>query len=164
LVISIIAALGIISITWFKGSFLINGLDRSFPPDRTAYFIRGFYAWDIFQLGAVSIRTLAGLFPANIFLYVTEVAGLSLVSAEKLWFYLLFVSAGFSMYFLSTTVYCGKYYRLVGLVSAVFHVQSVHHYFHCSSNVALHHFSTINSGVIHKRTSRKTRHKVHFWL
>jgi hypothetical protein len=120
LVISIIAALGIISITWFKGSFLINGLDRSFPPDRTAYFIRGFYAWDIFQLGAVSIRTLAGLFPANIFLYVTEVAGLSLVSAEKLWFYLLFVSAGFSMYFLSTTVYCGKYYRLVGLVSALF--------------------------------------------
>ena len=120
LALSIIAALGIISITWFQGSFLINGLDRSFPPDRTAYFTRGFYVWDIFQLGGLSVRTLAGLFPANIFLYFTEVAGLSLVAAEQLWFYLLFVSAGFSMYFLSTTVYKGKYCQLVGLVSALF--------------------------------------------
>jgi hypothetical protein len=120
IVLSIIAALGIISITWFKGSYLIDGLDRSFPPDRIAYFMRGFYAWDIFQLGGNSARTLAGLFPTNIFLYVTELAGISLVNAEKLWFYLLFVSAGFSMYFLSTTVYRGKYYWLVGLVSALF--------------------------------------------
>src|ERR1035438_9556320 len=109
LVLSIIAALGIISITWFKGNFLIDGLDRSFPPDRTAYFTRGFYVWDIFQLGGISVRTLAGLFPTNIFLYATEVAGITLVSAEKLWFYLLFVSAGFSMYFLSTTMYKGNY-------------------------------------------------------
>jgi hypothetical protein len=120
LALSIIAALGIISITWFQGSFLINGLDRSFPPDRTAYFTRGFYVWDIFQLGGLSVRTLAGLFPANLFLYATEIAGLSLVTAEQLWFYLLFVSAGFSMYFLSTTVYNGKYRQLVGLVSALF--------------------------------------------
>ena len=115
-----ILAAGLISLTWFKGNFLIDGLDRSFPPDRTAYFMRGFYVWDIFQAGGNSVRTLAGLFPTNIFLIATEVAGLSLVAAEKLWFYLLFVSAGFSMYFLSTTVYKGKYYQLVGLVSALF--------------------------------------------
>jgi hypothetical protein len=120
IVLSIIAVLGVISITWFKGSFLIDGLDRSFPPDRTAYFIRGFYVWDIFQLGGISARTLAGLFPTNIFLYVTELVGISLVNAEKIWFYLLFVSAGFSMYFLSTTVYRGNYNWLVGLVSALF--------------------------------------------
>ena len=105
LALSIIATLGVISISWFNGPFLINGLDRSFPPDRTLYFMRGFYVWDIFQLGGISVRTLAGLFPDNIFLYLTEVAGLSLVSSEQLWFYLLFASAGFSMYFLSTTVY-----------------------------------------------------------
>src|SRR5665647_3578248 len=101
LALSIIAALGIVSITWFQGSFLINGLDRSFPPDRTAYFTRGFYGGDIFRVGGLGVRTLAGLFPANIFLYATEIAGLSLVTAEHLWFYILFVSAGFSMYFLS---------------------------------------------------------------
>jgi len=118
--LSLILVAGLISLTWFKGNFLIDGLDRSFPPDRTAYFTRGFYVWDIFQAGGNSVRTLAGLFPTNIFLIGTEVAGLSLVAAEKLWFYLLFVSAGLSMYFLSTTVYKGKYYQLVGLVSALF--------------------------------------------
>lgn len=120
LALSIIAVLGLISITWFKGSFLINGLDRSVSPDRTAYFLRGFYVWDIFQLGGISVRTLAGLLPTNIFFYISGVVGLSLVASEQLWFYLLFVSAGFSMYFLSTTVYKGKYRQLVGLVSAIF--------------------------------------------
>ena len=120
--ILLILIAGLISISWFQGSFLINGIDRSFPPNRTVFFIRGFYMWDIFQLGGESARTTAGLFPANLFLFISEVAGLSIVTAEKLWFYLLFSASGLSMYFLTITVTGGKYRHLVGLVSALFYM------------------------------------------
>ena len=120
LAISIILIVGLISISWFQGNFLIDGIDRSFPPNRAVFFTRGFYIWDIFQLGGESARTTAGLFPANLFLLISEAAGLSIVSAEKLWFYLLFSGSGLSMYFLATTVIGGKYRHLIGLVSALF--------------------------------------------
>ena len=95
---------GLVSLNWFQGDFLINGVDRSFPPDRTVFFTRGFYMWDVFQLGAETARTTASLLPANLFLFISEIIGLSLVTAEKLWFYLLFTLSGLSMYFLATTV------------------------------------------------------------
>ncbi len=118
----VILIAGLISISWFQGSFLINGIDRSFPPNRTVFFVRSFYIWDIFQLGGESARTTASFFPANLYLLISEVAGLSIVTAEKLWFYLLFSSAGLSMYFLTTTAIVGKYRHLAGLVSALFYM------------------------------------------
>lgn len=116
----IIAVSGLVSISWFQGDFLINGLDRSFPPGRIEFFLRGFSLWDVFIFGADSPRNVAGLFPTNLYLAVSEVIGLSLISAEKLWFYFLFTSMGLSMYFLTTTIYNGKYKQLVGTISALF--------------------------------------------
>ena len=55
--ILLIFLVGLVSISWFQGQFLINGVDRSFSPNRTVFFTRGFFMWDVFQLGAESART-----------------------------------------------------------------------------------------------------------
>ena len=118
----IIFLIGALSFTWFRGNFLIAGGDRLFPPDRWENFIRCFYVWDTKILGSASPRILAGTIPFNGFLVVSEIAGLSLVSAEKLWFYLMFTSAGLSMYYLTTSVVGGRLRRLAGVTSALFYM------------------------------------------
>jgi len=120
--IAIILAVGVLSITWFRGDFLIAGLDMLFEPDRWQYFIQSFYGWDTRSLGSANPRILAGTIPYNAFLALSKIAGLSLVSAEKLWFYLMFTSAGLSMYYLATTVIRGEHRYLAGVTSALFYM------------------------------------------
>ena len=123
-IISILAifVIGLISISWFRGTFLIDGLDRSFPPDRIAFFQRGFSFWDTFILGSSNPRNFAGLLPTNLFLVISQLVGLSLVNAEKIWFYFLFSFSGISMYYLAITLSSIKYRQIVGLTSALFYM------------------------------------------
>ena len=120
--IAIISAVGLLSITWFRGNFLIAGGDMFLPPDRWHSFMRSFYAWDTNSLGSANPRILAGIIPFNTFLAFSEIAGLSLVSADKLWFYLMFTSAGLSMYYLTATVVRRGYQHLAGVASALFYM------------------------------------------
>jgi hypothetical protein len=118
--IAIISAVGLLSVSWFRGDFSIAGGDMLFPPDRQQIFIRGFYAWDGQSLGGANPRILAGFIPYNVFLFLSEMVGLSLISAEKLWFYLMFTSAGLSMYYLTAAVIREKHRHVAGVTSALF--------------------------------------------
>jgi len=120
--IAIISAVSLLSITWFRGNFLIAGGDMLFPPDRWHSFMRSFYAWDTNSLGGANPRILAEIIPFNAFLALSETAGLTLVIAEKLWFYLMFTSAGLSMYYLTTTIVKKGDRHLAGVTSALFYM------------------------------------------
>lgn len=91
-----------------------------FPPNRWRTFTRSFYTWDTNSLGGANSRVLADSIPYNVFLFLSEIAGLSLISAEKLWFYLMFTSAGLSMYYLTTAVIREHHRHVAGITSALF--------------------------------------------
>jgi len=120
--ITIILAVGLLSITWFRGNFLIGGGDTLFHPDRWQTFARGFYIWDTRSLGNANPRVLAGTIPYYTFLVISEIADLSLIDAEKLWFYLMFISTGLSMYYLTITVIRRRHRHLAGVISALFYM------------------------------------------
>ncbi|MEM0031689.1 MAG: hypothetical protein QXV48_05080, partial [Desulfurococcaceae archaeon] len=120
--LAMILCVGFLSVTWFKGNFLIAAGDMLFPPSRWQTFLRAFYVWDSTSLGAENPRILAGSIPYEGFRALTEIIGLSLVSAQKLWFYLLFTSTGLSMYYLTTTVVKGWHRHLAGVISALFYM------------------------------------------
>ena len=71
------------------------------------------YSWDhTISMGVYSPRDVAFLFPITAYLAIAKSIGLSLVWAEKIIFYIWFVSAGFSMYFLSYVLKIGRIGRL----------------------------------------------------
>jgi len=122
--VAIILSAGLLSLTWFRGDFLINGGDMLMPPNRWQHFIRSIYAWDTNSLGGANARIIAEIVPYNTFLVLSEAVGLSLVNTNKLWFYLMFTSAGLSMYFLTTIVIKGRHRQLAGIISALFYMMN----------------------------------------
>jgi len=100
------------------------GTDLVFPSDRLNIFLETFTIWDSRSLGSVNPRMLAWSFPNGAFLGISEVIGLSLQYAQRLWFYFLFAFSGLSMYFLSTVVAKNKvkHYHVVGVISALFYM------------------------------------------
>jgi len=122
--VAIILSVGLLSFTWFRGDFLITGGDMLLPPNRWQHFIRSFYSWDASSLGGANTRILAEVIPYNTFLVLSESVGLSLVNTNKLWFYLMFTSAGLSMYFLTTIIIGSTYKHFAGIISAVFYMMN----------------------------------------
>jgi len=100
------------------------GTDLVFPSDRLNIFLETFTIWDSRSLGALNPRMLAWSFPNGAFLGISEIIGLSLEYAERLWFYLLFAFSGLSMYVLSTVVAKNKVkpYHAVGVIAALFYM------------------------------------------
>jgi len=92
------------------------------PPDRLHNFVRSFYTWDTNSLGSANPRILADKFPFNGFLAFSEIIGLSIENADMIYFYLMFTSAGLSMYFLTTTAVGKEHRHLAGVISALFYM------------------------------------------
>jgi len=119
--IVLILAIGTLSLTWFRGDFLVSQGDFLFVPSRLRSFFRTFYVWDdVTGLGMSNMRITAGVIPYEFFRASTEVFGVSLTTAEKAWFYLTFTLSGLSMYLLTSTVVTGRGRRLASLFSALF--------------------------------------------
>ena len=104
IVLLIIGIVGLLSISWFNGNYLISGTDFSMPFDRIKSFVANFYSWDPSSLGSANPRILAFTFPVYTYFAVSEVIGISLVASEKILFYGIFVISGVSMYYLTTTL------------------------------------------------------------
>src|SRR5665647_1330166 len=95
-VLSIIGIIGLLSITWFGGDYLISSVDFSMPLDRLRSFVANFYVWDSRSLGFANPRVTAFTFPVFSFFALSDVIGISVVGAEKILFYCIFTVSGLS--------------------------------------------------------------------
>ena len=120
--IAIILLVALISLVWFGGNYMLIGTDLIFPSNRIPTFLKTFSIWDPSSLGSADPRMLGWSFPNGAFLAFSAVIGLSLVGAEKLWFYLLFAFSGLSMYYLTTVITKNKNRCAIGLIAALFYM------------------------------------------
>jgi len=122
--LTIISAVGILSITWFRGDFLINRGDFDFPLNRIRGLTRSLYLWDDnIAFGTPNSRITAAI-PYNFFFAFSQIIGIPLVAAEKILFYVSFTSAGLSMYYLTSTLV--KKQRIASLFSALFYMMNMY--------------------------------------
>lgn len=115
-----ILIIGLLSLGWFKQNLLIAGGDwniLSFPD-----YNRYYYIWEHgISTGILNSRVLPSI-PFSTFLHFSEIMGFSLVTTEKILFYILFVSGGLSMYFLTSTFVDERMKRTASLTSAFFYM------------------------------------------
>ena len=116
----LILFLGLLSVTWFRGDYLISGGDFGLPLDRLKYLRLMFSSWDeTYSMGAPNPRQLASLLPCALWGGITEVLGLSLIFWEKSLFYIWFTGGGLSMYYLGSAL---KMPRLGKLTASLFYM------------------------------------------
>ena len=120
--IAAILVVALISLVWFGGHYMLNGTDLIFPPDRINIFLKTFSIWDHSSLGSVNPRMLAWSFPNGAFLGFSAVVGLSLESAQKLWFYFLFAFSGISMYYLATIITKNENKYAIGVIASLLYM------------------------------------------
>jgi hypothetical protein len=125
--ILIIALLGFLALTWFRGDFVINKADYDFSVNPTQDIYRYFYTWDSsVGLGLDNTRAIAKLFPYQLFINVFTGMGFSLVATEKILFYLLFTLSGIFMYFLLRHVLREKNYgEFAAFIGALFYMMNM---------------------------------------
>jgi len=118
----LILVIGLLSFSWFRGNYLIMSHDFIVPLQWHSSLPKILYSWDPFiSLGVYAPRDIAFLTPTVAYLSITKSLGLSLVLAEKILFYIWFVSAGLSMYGLS---YILKIDRIGRLASSFFYMMN----------------------------------------
>ena len=121
----IIGLVGFLSVSWFRGDYLISALDFSMPFNRIRSFLANFYSWDSRSLGSANPRIIAFTFPVWTYFAFSEIIGLSLANTEKILFYGIFAISGLSMYYLTTTLISTKTFKfkhLAGLISGLFYM------------------------------------------
>lgn len=120
--ILVILAIGLLSLTWFRGSYIINQGDFGLPLDRGKYFTYTLYVWDhSVSTAYCAPRQLIALLPHSLFAKISEMIGLSVIAYEKILFFLLFSLCGLSMYFLCSII---RLPRFACLLAAVFYMMN----------------------------------------
>lgn len=118
--IFLILLLGLLSVTWFRGSNLISGGDFGLPLDRFKYFNLMFFTWDeTISTGFADYRQIASLIPYALWGAITQSLHLSIFFWEKSLFYFWFAGAGLSMYFLCSVL---RMKRLGKLTASIFYM------------------------------------------
>jgi hypothetical protein len=119
--ITVILLLGLIIITWFRGDFLISrGEDSDIPLHPETAIYANTYLWRDISTGTVVPRG-STFYPLILFFLFFSKLGFSIVATEKVFFYLIFVSTGLSMYYLTSNVLF-KNRHLIGLIAALFYM------------------------------------------
>ena len=119
--IILICLFGLLSITWFQGSRLIAIADFWFPSDGISYLSKMMYTWkNTYSLGTGTFKGMATVF-YGAYLALTNIIGLSTVASEKIFFYINFIAAGMSMYYLSYVIGLRRPWRVV---SALFYMMN----------------------------------------
>lgn len=120
----LLSSIGLLSITWFRGDFLIDRGDFDLPLNRLRGLIRSIYLWDDnISFGTLNSRIVAAI-PYHFFFALSEVIGFSLVTAEKILFYFSFTFCGLASYYLTLTLV--KMRRIAALFSAVFYMMNLY--------------------------------------
>jgi len=120
--ILLILVIGLLSITWFKGRFLINYGDHSLPLSPIWNFQNNIYMWSHQYATGLSVpRVLPGYLYFAFFAFF-EALGFSMVVAEKILYYFLFTFSGLSMYYLMTALVDRRNRYIAGLAAALFYM------------------------------------------
>ena len=118
----IVLLLGVLSFTWFRGDFLIYNSDIDTPLNPSRGIVRALNVWDINDaLGSHNPLVIASLIPFQV-LWASLGNVFSLVTSQKIMFYLLFSGSGLSMYFLTSTLIKEKRREIASLISAIFYM------------------------------------------
>ena len=120
--IIIIMLLGLLSLTWFRGNFLIDNFDIDLPLNASQGIFRTLFTWDANSaLGSYNPLIAASIVPFQL-LWVSLNKLLPIIDAEKVLFYLLFTGSGISMFFLTLVVTKGRFREIIALISGVFYM------------------------------------------
>jgi len=122
----LISVVGLVSLSWFRGDFLISTGDFVFPLDRFRVLGQSLHVWNDISLGGAGVRKLAGLMPYNILMALSGLLGLSLVTTERIYYYLCFTLSGCSMYYLSCRLVNRGKWGPASLVSALFYMMNMY--------------------------------------
>lgn len=118
--IFVILILGSLSLSWFKGDYLIAGGDYFFDLKPNLSLQSAIYSWSPHGLGAFPNARPTILF--SIILALFQAIGLAPTLVEKIIFYFLFTGSGLSMYILTSVV--TKKDNITPLFSALFYMLS----------------------------------------
>src|SRR4030042_2112391 len=94
-----ILAIGLLSITWFRGGLLFNSSDFGLAINRQYYLNISSTIWVNNSTGIANLLSPTSLLFA-VFSYFTELIGISLLTYEMIMFYIWFTMSGISMYIL----------------------------------------------------------------
>ena len=123
--LSIILLLGLLSITWFKGNFIIKSDDSFFGLAPSDDLYRGSFVWEhVLSTGLPYYTFALSQIPYKFFMTFLETIGIPLVISQKILYYSLFTSSGLFMYFLSSTLADQRHRRIVKLASAFFYMMN----------------------------------------
>lgn len=117
----IIILIGLLPFTWFKSGCIINGTDLGFPMvNPSKVFLQYLYTWnDHFSLGTPFARGIAQL-PYQLFLVSLDKIGFSVQSTEKIFFSLILMLAGISMFYLMRSIFINVS-PMVAFISSLFY-------------------------------------------
>ena len=116
----LILLVGLVPLIWFKDSLLINFHDFNFS--LRPIVNRFFYTWeDIHAPGSGNTRHLAEIFYRSFIALPTKL-GISLATMEKMYFVLVFISSGLSMYYLTSILVPKEQRGVAPLASAFFYM------------------------------------------
>ncbi|MGB9911202.1 MAG: hypothetical protein ACPLKP_01210 [Microgenomates group bacterium] len=124
--ILIIFLFGFLSISWFKGQYLVNPGDTNFSLNPPNDLLRSLFWWDHQQeLGRADYFASFKIFTYNLFLFLLFKTGFSIYSCQKILFYLIFTFSGIGAYFLIKYLLSFsefKHKQISGLIGANFYM------------------------------------------
>ena len=121
--IALILAVGLLSITWFRGDFIIKAGDTFFSPRPLNDLSRSIYIWEPnLATGFPYYTGYLAILPYKFFMAFLELIGISIVPSQKILTYLLFTASGLSMYLLSSSLNPLKKRRIAALASSLFYM------------------------------------------
>lgn len=115
--IAFLLIVSLLTITWFKGDFLINRGDQLYSLSPKQDFVNTLYVWDNLRgtglpVGGRVVSLFYRLFPL-----LTQI-GFSLAATEKVLYYFIFSLAGLSVYLLVNSLGIKKS-RLIGIAASL---------------------------------------------
>ena len=106
--------IGLLSLTWFKGSHYISGGDFSWPYDFNKFFNSTLYTWyDLLFTGNSGSRQIASLFPFAFYGKIFQMIFKNSMVFEKLLFYTCFSFSGISFYLLLKYIGVNRISRII---------------------------------------------------
>ena len=119
----IIFLLGLSPLLWFQPGQIINGGDMNLAINPADFAYRLLHTWDNRDFaGLDNSQSIPLFFPYALSFTLFQYFGFSLPTIQKIWFILIFVLSGFSMYYL---VFSLTKNRFAGFISAIFFMYNI---------------------------------------